>query len=299
MARLNYNHLHYFWAVATNGNLTRTAEELHVSQSALSIQIKKLEQQLGHALFHREGKRLVLTEAGRLALAHANVIFANGAELQSALRDGVGVSKVLRVGALSTLSRNFQMRFLDPLFARQQTRVVVRTGTLNYLIHELEAHRLDVILTNVVPASDATTPWHAHTIDRQAVGLIGRPDSADQDASLDRLLAEYPIIVPTRETDMRVSFDALVNRLGAKPRILAEVDDMALLRLMARQGVGLVVVPPIVVADELESGELLVIAELPGCVESFTALHLERQFPNELLRKVLEASTTLFADEDA
>ena len=47
MARLNYNHLRYFWAVARDGNLTRTAEQLNLSQSALSLQIKKLEQQLG------------------------------------------------------------------------------------------------------------------------------------------------------------------------------------------------------------------------------------------------------------
>ncbi|MEM9388580.1 MAG: LysR family transcriptional regulator [Pseudomonadota bacterium] len=106
MARLNYNHLHYFWAVANNGNLTQAAQELHVSQSSLSLQIKKLEQQLGHDLFLREGKRLILTEAGRVALEHANVIFANGAELTSSLQEGTRLSKVLRVGALSTLSRN-------------------------------------------------------------------------------------------------------------------------------------------------------------------------------------------------
>jgi hypothetical protein len=67
MAALNYNHLRYFWAVAREGNLTRTAAKLLVSQSALSIQIKKLEIQLGHDLFERTGRQLLLTEAGRIA----------------------------------------------------------------------------------------------------------------------------------------------------------------------------------------------------------------------------------------
>ena len=113
--RLNYNHLRYFWAVAHNGNLTRTAEQLHVSQSALSLQIKKLEEQLGHDLFERRGKQLLLTEAGRLVLDHADVIFASGDELLSTLKGEGAAHEVLRVGALSTLSRNFQIEVLGPL----------------------------------------------------------------------------------------------------------------------------------------------------------------------------------------
>lgn len=55
MAGLNYNHLHYFWVVAHTGNLTRAAAQLNVSQSSLSVQIRKLEHQIGHSLFSREG----------------------------------------------------------------------------------------------------------------------------------------------------------------------------------------------------------------------------------------------------
>ena len=107
---LNYNHLRYFWAVAHEGNLTRAAERLHVSQSALSIQIQKLEARLGHALFERRGKQLILTEAGQIALDHVAAIFATGDELLGTLSEKTGpVQRVLRVGALSTLSRNFQI----------------------------------------------------------------------------------------------------------------------------------------------------------------------------------------------
>jgi LysR family transcriptional activator of nhaA len=75
---LNYNHLRYFWVVAKEGHLTRAAGKLNVSQSALSAQIKKLEHQLGHALFERRGRGLALTEAGQLALDHCEEIFATG-----------------------------------------------------------------------------------------------------------------------------------------------------------------------------------------------------------------------------
>ena len=85
MRSLNFNHLRYFWAVAHEGSLTRAAERLNLSQSALSVQIQKLEHQMGHPLFDRVGKRLVLTEAGQITLDYADTVFKAGDELMSTL----------------------------------------------------------------------------------------------------------------------------------------------------------------------------------------------------------------------
>ncbi|MBC7497481.1 MAG: LysR family transcriptional regulator, partial [Sphingomonadaceae bacterium] len=110
MKPLNFNHLRYFWAVAHEGSLTRAAARLNLSQSALSVQIQKLEHQIRHPLFERVGKRLVLTEAGQIALDYADTVFAAGDELMNTL-DGRPMAnrQILRVGALTTLSRNFQL----------------------------------------------------------------------------------------------------------------------------------------------------------------------------------------------
>ena len=287
MPRLNYNHLRYFWAVAHNGNLTRTAEQLHVSQSALSLQIRKLEEQLGHELFERRGNQLVLTEAGRLALDHADVIFAAGDELLSTLLHAAHPRAVLRVGALATLSRNFQTRFLEPLFGRDDVGMVVRSGQLADLLAQLEAHRLDVVLTNSVPPRDAATPWIVDLIDEQPVALVGFPERGRGRRDLSRLLAEEPLIVPTVETSIRAAFDALVHRLEVSPNLVAEVDDMALIRLLARRGEGLAVIPPIVARDELAAGTLVEVAQLPEIAEAFHAITLARKFPNPLLAELL------------
>ncbi len=287
--RLNYNHLRYFWAVAHNGNLTRTAEQLHVSQSALSLQIKKLEEQLGHELFERRGKQLILTEAGRLALDHADVIFASGTELLNTL-SGEGTSlEVLRVGALSTLSRNFQIAFLDPLVGRAQTEIVVRSGNLADLLAQLEAHRLDVVLTNTAPPRDAATPWIVRNLDAQPVSLVGYPDKLQKGRSLEAALREEPLVVPTLETAVRTAFDTYCDQHGIRPNIVAEVDDMALLRVLARRNYGAAVTPAIVVRDELTSGQLVEISHFPGVEEQFQAITLTRQFPNPLLRLLFEA----------
>ena len=106
--------------------------------------------------------------------------------------------------------------------------------------------------------------------------------------ALDALLSQEPLVAPTPQSSIRSGFDALVSRLGVRPRIVAEVDDMAMLRLVAREHPGLAVVPPIVVKDELDSGVLMEVAELPGLVETFFAITLARRFPNPVLDLVLQ-----------
>ena len=139
MNALNFHHLRYFWAVAHDGNLTRTAERLNLSQSALSVQIRKLEERLGHALFERRGRQLHLTEAGRIALDRADTIFAAGEELVGTLRETGRSRNILRVGALATLSRNFQIQFLQPVLGRDDVEVVLRSGTSWELLQALES----------------------------------------------------------------------------------------------------------------------------------------------------------------
>lgn len=286
---LNYHHLRYFRAVAHDGNLTRTAERLNISQSALSTQIRQLEARLGHALFERRGRQLHLTEAGRIALDHADTIFAAGEDLVATLREAGRGRQALRVGALSTLSRNFQVAFLRPVLGRADVEVILRSGSARDLYEGLGALNLDVVLTTQPPARDAITPFLAHRLDEQQVGLFGTPARIAPGAALRDLLEAHPVILPTAESSIRTGFDSLAARLGLRPQIAAEVDDMAMMRLLAREDVGLAVVPPIVVRDEIESGRLV---EGPGPLEieeAFFAVTVERRFPNPLLAGLLPA----------
>lgn len=287
MVALNYNHLRYFWAVAHDGNLTRTAERLNLSQSALSVQIKKLEDRLGHALFERRGRQLHLTEAGRIALDHADIIFSAGDELVGTLKETGRARRALRVGALATLSRNFQLGFLRPVIYRPDVEVVLRSGSPTELLRALESLNLDVVLTNQPPALDAVTPFVSHRLAEQRVSLVGPRSDEASGGGLREHLAARPVILPTPESSVRIGFDALTDRLGVRPQVAAEVDDMAMMRLLAREGIGLAVLPPIVVKEELESGLLVELDRLPGIAETFHAVTMERRFPNPLIKTLL------------
>ncbi len=288
MASLNLHHLRLFRAVAREGTLTAAAKALNISQSAVSTQIKALELDLGHDLFERRGRNLVLTEAGRIALDYAEQIFRASEQLTATFRAAGGQRKVLRIGALATLSRNFQMKFLEPLIGRDDVEVVLRSGTQGSLLRALEAMTIDVLLTNQVPARDAASPYLVRRIDEQPVSLIGaRSRLIIAARGLPTLLAEAPLILPTPETALRAGFDAMIERMGIVPRIAAEADDMAMLRLLARSDAGVAVIPPIVVQDELASGTLYELAKLPEITEQFCAVTIARTFPNPLLKDVL------------
>jgi LysR family transcriptional regulator, transcriptional activator of nhaA len=286
--QLNLHHLRLFRAVATDGTLTGAARRLNLSQSALSTQIRTLEQALGHDLFERRGRGLILTEAGRIALDHAEAIFRTAEDLSSILRQTGRGRQALRVGALATLSRNFQMQFLRPLMGRPDVEVVLRSGSQGELLRGLDALAFDVVLTNLAPPRDGVSPWRVHRLSEQPVGLIGTPARLGaHPPPLAELLAREPIVLPPPETALRAGFDALTDRLGLVPQIAAEADDMAMLRLLAREDAGLAVIPPIVVQDELAAGTLVEAARLEGVTESFLAVTRERRFPNPLLAALL------------
>lgn len=290
---LNYNHLRYFWAVAQDGNLTRTAERLNVSQSALSVQIRKLEHRLGHALFERRGRQLHLTEAGRIAVDHADAIFATGRDLVGTLQQTGTTRQAVRIGALATLSRNFQIGFVRPLLERDDIEVVLRSGSAAELLRGLQSLNLDVVLTNQVPEIDALTPFIAHRLSEQHVGLVGTPALIGETRDIAALLASQPLILPTPGSSVRTGFDALVIQLGINPQIAAEVDDIAMMRLLVREGSALAVLSPIAVTDELASGELIEVGALPGIIETFLAVTIDRRFPNPVIQPLIAAIRNL------
>lgn len=295
MADLNYHHLRYFRAVANEGGLTRAAVRMNVSQSALSVQVRQLEERLGHALFHRIGRRLELTEAGRIALDHADAIFSTGDELLAVLRREGDANPTIRIGALATLSRNFLLSVLRPVLS-DGAKVALRSGTTDQLLHMLDTLALDMIVLNQPPADPSGLGLVSHRLAEQEASLVGTPGLAGEGGTLTELLGRRRLVVPTAQSGIRVSFDALCVRLDVVPDIVAEADDMAMVRLLARDGVGLAVIPPVVVRDELNAGTLVEACGLPGIVEGFYAVVGKRQFPHPSVARLLRDALQLQLD---
>jgi LysR family transcriptional activator of nhaA len=216
-------------------------------------------------------------------------VFAAGDALQSTLAGRVRLDQqVLRIGALPTLSRNFQAEFIAPLIGRRDVELVMVSGTLKDLLAQLEAHELDVVLANQPPRGVVAPDIVSRRIALQPVGLVGPPGLLHRPLRFPQDLAKLPVLLPAKGLDIRTGFDQLLDQAGIQPIILAEVDDMAMLRLLARSSDALTLVPPIVVKDELAAGTLVEVFTIPGLTEEFHAITQRRRFPNPLLGELLE-----------
>jgi LysR family transcriptional activator of nhaA len=288
MKNLNFRHLLYFWQVAKMGHLTRAASQLRVSQSALSAQIRQLEDYLGHPLFDRSGRSLVLTEFGTTVLDYADGIFALGQELMALVRGDQGqLVQQLRVGAVATLSRNFVENLLRPVFGQATVRLSLESGSLEELLERLERHNLDVVFSNRPVVTEAGRPWRCGRIDRQSVCLVGQPRAPRQRFRLPRDLSGARVVVPGPSSDIRSQFDLWCEKNRLRVEIAAEVDDMAMLRLLARDSGAITVVPEVVVQDELRDGRLQRYCAIPGVYENFYAITAVRRTPSPLVQHLL------------
>jgi len=289
--QLNFHHLFYFWRVARTGHLTRVAQELHISQSALSAQIKQLEERLGEALFERTGRRLVLTETGHMVLAYANNIFGLGQEMLGRLQGRNEGMEKLRVGGVATLSRNYQENWIRPLLADPSVTLTLESGTLTDLLARLVEHQLDVVLSNEAVPSDAEQPLHCRFLGSQAITLVGPAAVwAGKRLRLPEDLDDLDLALPGPRHAMRSQFDALCMAADIRPRLRAEVDDMAMLRLIARDSGWLTVLPEVVVQDELRTGHLVAVGKSEQLQEHFYAITTAHRHRIERLERLMAGS---------
>lgn len=287
---LNYHHFRHFWMIAKHRSMTRAATKLNISQSTLSEQLAELEDWLGEPLFDRRGRQLHLTDAGRVALEYAETIFTTGHELITRFRQsGATQQRVLRIGAVGPLSKNLQFDFIQPLLTDMRTQVVVVVRALDELTRQLQEHKLDLVLSNIPLRADQEQNVFNHLLGEVPVFLVGGKRLKLSPGKFPKFLTNVPLFLPSRQSDVRAEFDLILDRAGIEPFVHAEVDDMALLRLLALSGEGLALISKIVVERELRSRNIRFMSRVPNLSEKFYALTLRKRFQNDWLASIIEA----------
>ncbi|MEJ6578652.1 MAG: LysR substrate-binding domain-containing protein [Akkermansiaceae bacterium] len=234
----------------------------------------------------------MLTEAGRIALDYTEIIFRSGEEMVSVLRNRpTDRRRVLRLGAVATLSRNFQLKRLQPLIGRDDVELVLRSGSLRELLPQLKAHTLDVVLSNTPVPREAETEWRSHLLEEQAVSLVGKKTRKGKPFAFPGDLKGAPLLLPTLDSNLRTAFDLVMERAAIRAVIAAEIDEMAMMRLLAREGAGLALVPPVVVAGELKRGQLVELYRFSEIHEHFFAISPSRRFATPLMEELLQGAT--------
>jgi len=288
MQNLNYHHLFYFWTVCQEGGFTKAAKKLRLSQSAISEQVSRLEEALGHKLLERTTRKFDLTEMGVIVLGYSETIFSTGQELLSFVQNRPETNRhIIRIGALGSLSRNLQAQLLLPLLDKNNVQFSVVVGDFKRLTRLLKDHALDTILTTSMPDEDGQDELHAHLLTESPVCMVATRGQRLRNLSLSEVLHDQKVFLPSRAMESRAEIDHYLSRHKITINLVGEIDDVALLRALAIKGKGVVVVPKIGVAQDLEDETLVVLYEFKNIKQRYYAMTRQKKFPNPVIESLI------------
>ena len=277
---MNLKHLYYFWKVARHGGVIRAGEAIHISPQTLSGQIKLLEEQVGTALFTRQGRALELTDAGKLALEYADEMFALGAELDQILRHyPKGRPTEFRVGVSDALPKSLAYRLLRPAIGMPDpVRIVCREWRLDRLLAELAFHRLDVVISDAPVPGNIDVRAYSHKLGESGLAFLAHPDLAQQlTEPFPQCLSQVPILLPGEDSAMRRKLTEWLDKKRLRINIAGEFDDAALMAAFGRERVGAFPVPSVLVDEYLASGDLRLLGHVDQVRIEYFALSVQRR----------------------
>jgi LysR family transcriptional activator of nhaA len=282
---LNYHHLYYFWLLSKEGTFTKVADRLKIAQSAVSGQILQLEESLEMSLLDRSNKRRpVLTEDGRKILEYANTIFETGEELQNWARTGSNKKDTtLKIGALSGLSRNFQFEFIKPILTNPNLKIEVTTGDQEKLIKMLKDHTLDLILSSHNVVADGRITLFSHVLHSSPLIFVTSKKNKIKNKKLKDALSTRRIYLPGKNFEARPELDSFLEKLKSPYQVAGEIDDIALLRLLALKSNDIIAIPQMGVINELTSKDLIIFDSNAKISQKFYAITRQKRIPNSLI----------------
>ncbi len=239
MEWLNYHHLYYFWMVSREGGVTPAANLLRLAHPTLSAQIKSLEGALGEKLFRKQGRRLVLTEIGVLVYRYAEDIFSLGRELLSTVKNStVGPKMKFSVGIEQVVPKLIAKELLDyALVGQDKFFLHCREDRIEQLMTDLANHQLDAVISDRPHTSGSSIRAFSHLLGRSSISFFAA-SSLVKNKKFPSLLNDLPLLMPMPSTSLRRAIDQwfLVN--GIQPRIKAEFDDGALMKVFGQSAAG-------------------------------------------------------------
>ncbi|MCW8141007.1 MAG: transcriptional activator NhaR [Planctomycetota bacterium] len=276
---LNYHHLLYFWVVAREGSIARASEVLMLAPPTISSQIKDLELTLGEQLFTRSGRRLVLTDVGKLVYRYADEIFTVGRELLDTLK-GRPTGRPLRfvVGIADVVPKLIAHRLLRTTLSLDNVRLICRENTSDVLLAELAVHGLDLVLSDSPIGAGVKVRAFSHLLGESGVSICAAPRLASSlRRRFPRSLDGAPFLLPTEGAALRRSLEQWFDREEIRPRVVGEFDDSALLAVFGQAGEGAFAIPTAVEDDARRSYGVRVVKRLPELQERFYAITIERK----------------------
>lgn len=287
---LNFRHFYYFWVVAKEGSITRAAERLDVAAQTISAQLSLLEQSLGKALFVPQGRRLAITEAGRMALKYADQIFPLSEQMMDAFAESETEGMMrLTVGIADSVPKSISSRFLEAaILMPQRVKPICYEYGLDILLADLALNKLDIVLSDRPASANSSVRLFSHLLGESEVTLYGAPTlAARYKPGFPKSLNGAPLLLPTRNNMIRSRIDYWLESHDLHAEVVGEFDDNALLNTFGRNGLGLF--PALSVLEHEVQAECgaVPVGSLGAVKEQFYAILNERKIRHPAVEAIL------------
>ena len=298
---LNYHHLLYFWTVAKKGSITEACKELRLAQPTISGQLRSLEEQLGEKLFTRVGRRLELTEVGKLVYRYADEIFSLGRELTDVLKGKPqGRPARLIVGISDIMPKLVAYQILRPaLNLGSAIHLVCYEDQPDRLLLSLSAHELDLVLTDAPAHPSVQGPVFSHLLGSSSLALFAAPALAAQYRKhFPVRLDGAPFLMPMQNSMSRRTLGRWFDEHDIRPNVVGEFQDISLLNVFGQAGVGIFASPTVVEDQVRKYHQVALVGRLDTAKEEFYAISAERRIKHPAVAAISQsARQSLFTTE--
>lgn len=293
MSSLNYKHLHYFWAVAEAGGIARASARLHLTPQTISGQLSLFENMLGYKLFTRVGRRLELSDAGRVVLSYADEIFTLGEELEGVMRHPTqGRMPQFKVGVSDAVPKSIAYRLLEPAVRLPEPPCIVcREGKLASLLAELAVHRLDIVIADSPMPPTVSIKGFSHLLGESGLVFFATAKLARKHkGSFPHSLDGAPMLLPGEDSAVRPRLMQWFEKLQIHPRIVGEFDDSALQKAFGQVGTGIFAAPSAIAKEVRLQYSVVAIGHTGAVTERFYAISVERRLTHPAVVAISSAA---------
>ncbi len=297
--QLNYNHLRYFYTVASEGSIVKASELLHVSPQTISGQLSVFEDYLGVKLFDRTGKQLVMNDMGRRVYSYAEDIFALGAELQHSIKTkDAGQKFVFSVGVTDVIPKILAVDILENSFRLEEpAKLVCREGDFSSLLSDLALNRLELIITDRPLSPGTPVRAYNHFLGECGLSFYASDNTASTlRTDFPQSLHQYPFLICGDKSNQKINLQSWFDREQIYPTIVAEFDDSAMMKYFGQSGYGVFCTPSIIEAHVTEHFGVSMIGRTNRVTERFYAISPERKVKHPGVKILVEAAQAIFAN---
>jgi LysR family transcriptional activator of nhaA len=290
---LNYHHLLYFWSVVRTGSVAAASAELRLAPPTISVQIRRLEEQLGEKLLRRSGRRVVPTEMGQAVFRYADEIFSLGRELLDMIRGRPsGRPMHVIVGVADVVPKSIAHWLIEPaLRLGEKVRLLCREADPEQLLAQLSRQSLDVILADAPIGPSVKVRAYNHLLGETGVSFLARAGLANAyRRRFPRSLQAAPVLLQATNTAIRRSIDQWLDSIAVRPDIVGEFEDSELLWEFGGAGHGIFSVPTVLEKHVMRLHRVKLVGRTEAARGRYYAISVERRLKHPAVVAICEAA---------